>query len=110
MDEVSMSNFINECLTGDAFLDDIDDYIDNWHQDDGGLSLYDFLGMTRSEYSLWVQDPSCLPFIVHARFHGRELTDASKPQTAPAIAARSDRSSEITSRLLEWLKDRGLWD
>ena len=38
-----MSNFINECLTGDAFLDDIDDYIDNWHQDDGGLSLYDFL-------------------------------------------------------------------
>ena len=105
-----MSNFINKCLTGEAFLDDIDDYIDDWHRDDGGLSLYDFLGMTRSEYSLWVQDPSCLPFIVHARVHGHELTDSSIPQDASAIAARSDHSSEITIRLVEWLKDQGLWD
>ena len=58
-----MSNFIKKCVTGDALLDDIDDYIDDWHRDGGGLSLYDFLGMTRNEYSLWVQDPSCLPFI-----------------------------------------------
>lgn len=105
-----MSNFINKCLTGDALLDDIDDYIDAWHRDDGGLSLYDFLGMTRNEYSCWVQDPSCLPFIVHARVHGNELTDSSIPQDAPAIAARSDHSSEIRIRLVEWLKDKGLWD
>ena len=105
-----MSNFIKKCVTGDALLDDIDDYIDDWHRDGGGLSLYDFLGMTRNEYSLWVQDPSCLPFIVHARVHGHELTDSSRPQAALAIAARSDHSSEITSKLVEWLKDKGLWD
>ena len=62
-----MSDFIQKCLTGDASIKDIDDYIDNWHQRDSDLSLHEFLGMTRNEYHLWVEDPSCLPYIVNAR-------------------------------------------
>ena len=62
------------------------------------------------ESGIHTVDLSCLPFIVHARVHGHELTDSSIPQDAPAIAARSDHSSEITIRIVEWLKDQGLWD
>ena len=105
-----MSDFIEKCLTGDALIEDIDDYIDDWHQGDSSLSLHEFLGMTRSEYHLWVEDPSYLPYIVNARVRGLELTESSEPQGALAIAARSDRSSKIPSRLIGWLKDRGLWE
>jgi len=29
-----MSNFIRKCLEGNALLDDIDDYVDTWHESD----------------------------------------------------------------------------
>ena len=105
-----MSDFIQKCLIGDALLEDIDDYIDDWHQGDSGLSLHEFLGMTRNEYYLWVEDPSCLPYIVNARIRGLELTESAERQGALAIAARSDRLSEIPDRLIGWLKDKGLWE
>ncbi|MEW6237245.1 MAG: hypothetical protein AB1656_17820 [Candidatus Omnitrophota bacterium] len=60
--------FIEKCLKGSALLDEIDDYIDAWREDESGEEeLYEFLGMTKEEYSLWVTDPDVLPFIVMAR-------------------------------------------
>ena len=48
-----MSNFIEKCLNGEALLDDIDDFVDEWHESKGNIPLYEFLGMKKSEYSLW---------------------------------------------------------
>ena len=105
-----MSDFIQKCLIGDALLEEIDDYIDDWHQGESAMSLHEFLGMTRNEYYLWAEDASSLPHIVNARIRGIELTESAERQGALSIAARSDRLSEISDRLIGWLKDEGLWE
>ncbi len=59
--------FIELCLEGRADLSDIDDYIEAWHTTKGDASLHQFLGMTDSEYSLWVEKPDSLRFILLSR-------------------------------------------
>jgi hypothetical protein len=63
------SSFIEKCINGDASLDEIDDYIDEWHDSDSSndLELHQFLGMTWAEYSLWAIKPSLLAEIVNER-------------------------------------------
>ena len=104
-----MSDFITDCLTGDALLEEIDDYIDNWHDSQSELSLQDFLGMTTCEYGSWVANPSCLPWIVIARRHSTPFTEISQESLAKTIAARSSNSGHAKD-LIDWLKNRGLWE
>ena len=63
------SSFIEKCINGDASLDEIDDYIDEWHDSDStnDLELHEFLGMSWEEYSLWAIKPSLLEEIVNER-------------------------------------------
>ncbi len=63
------SSFIEKCINGDASLDEIDDYIDEWHDSnsDIDLELHEFLGMTWEEYSLWAVKPSLLADILNHR-------------------------------------------
>ena len=63
-------NFVGLCLSGEALADEIDDYVEAWHEGGSGLPLYTFLGMTREEYSSWVEDPSVLSEILEARMRG----------------------------------------
>ncbi|SFI75095.1 hypothetical protein [Nitrosomonas sp. Nm34] len=70
-----MSNFIEKCLVGEAILDDIDDYIEEWHDTNPGIPLHQFLGMNRSEYSLWVAEPCVLPFILKAHRQNRDVSE-----------------------------------
>lgn len=46
-------SFIDDILTGKAKPEDIDDYIEDWHEllEEGSQSIYDFLGMTWEEYN-----------------------------------------------------------
>ena len=62
-----MSNFMEMCLSGEALPDEIDDFVDRWHENDSDLSIHEFLGMTREEYLSWVKDPNVLPRILDAR-------------------------------------------
>jgi hypothetical protein len=56
---------------GKAQADDIDDYVDRWH--DGSdkhaqnTSLHDYLGLMRADYDRWVQAPTSLADILAAR-------------------------------------------
>jgi hypothetical protein len=59
--------FIDLYLRGKCLPEDIDDFVDAWHERPGKQELYEFLGMTEEEYSLWVRDPDALPRIAHAR-------------------------------------------
>ena len=45
----------------------IDDYVDRWHDGGTGLMLWEYLGMTRSEYGRWVADADKLEAILVAR-------------------------------------------
>ena len=55
------------CLSGEALPDEIDDFVDRWHESDSDLSIHEFLGMTREEYLSWVKEPNVLPRILDAR-------------------------------------------
>lgn len=104
-----MSNFVEKCLSGDALLDEVDDYVDEWHEGGGRRPLHSFLGMKRSEYELWVTDPDILPFIVTARREGRDVSDVIDDFHALPLAARSDGPLKA-ARLMKWLKSEGLWE
>ena len=99
--------FIDKCITGDAFLDEVDDYIDAWHDTDipEDIELHEYLGMTWKEYSLWVTNPSILGVIVDARRKGSSLEDLPS-QEVKALAARAS-SQEEAQRVMNWLKKLG---
>lgn len=49
-------NFHELYLEGKVTIDDIDDFIENWHNGDGeGLELHEYLGLTEEQYSHFVQ-------------------------------------------------------
>jgi hypothetical protein len=62
-----MSNFIEKCLSREASPEDIDDYIDQWHDNPGNRTLHEFLGLTRDEYASWIADAAVLPAIISSR-------------------------------------------
>lgn len=104
-----MSNFIDKCLQGQVLPDDIDDFIDSWHEEDNDLSLHRYLGMTRSEYSLWVANPDVLPYIVNAHHFGKDVSELLYEVEALPIAARSD-GPDRALKLMRWLKSEGMWE
>jgi hypothetical protein len=99
--------FIDKCISGDAFLDEVDDYIDAWHDTDipEDIELHEYLGMTWKEYSLWVTNPSILGVIVDARRKDSSLEDLPS-QEVKALAARAS-SQEEAQRVMNWLKKLG---
>lgn len=100
-----MSNFINDCLNGDALLSDIDSIVDDWHDGKApsGISLREFLGMTEEEYVLWMKDPENINFIIHARQRGMPVEAAIDEFFSLPMAARGSSKDEIHS-IVKWLK------
>ena len=62
-----MSDFITMCLSGEAHPEEIDEFVNQWHDSGSDLPIHEYLGMTRDEYLSWVRDPDVLPDIVRAR-------------------------------------------
>lgn len=58
--------FIDKCLRGEAAIDQIDDFVDDWHASAGDTSLEAFLGMSEREYVRWMRDPGALASIVES--------------------------------------------
>jgi hypothetical protein len=59
-------SFVELCVHGKASPDEIDDFVEQWHNHPEG-SLHDYLGMKKSEYALWVKNPDALAGIIKAR-------------------------------------------
>ncbi|MBL0264839.1 MAG: hypothetical protein IPQ05_13460 [Leptospiraceae bacterium] len=58
------TNFITLCILSFNLIDDIDDFIDKWHESESSLTLHEYLGMTHDEYKLWPEKPESLKFII----------------------------------------------
>lgn len=104
------TTYVDACLAGDALLDDVDDWVEQWHDAMGaprGLvePLERFLGFTDFEYSAWAEKPSLLRTIVGARKRNCSIDDAQSAQSY-ALAARATTPGEAKS-LIEWLKSTG---
>jgi hypothetical protein len=101
--------FIELCLRGEALLDEIEDYVGEWH-DNGGFDqeLHEFLGMDEHEYALWMRDESVLPYIITARLQNKTLGEVLEEQDRLLIAARSQEGD--AGKLLKWLRQQGALD
>ena len=106
MSDHSEDAFVAKCTRGEVLLEEIDDFVDAWHEGDYDEGLHEFLGMTLREYSLWVADVNMLSFIVTARKEQRSIEDLLSELERLPMAARSDQP-EKAIKLMNWLRDKG---
>jgi len=97
-----MSNFILMCIEGEAMIDEIDDFVDKWHDSEDDGELYDYLGLTKGEYALWVKSPDMLPFIVTGRMRDKNPLDVME-EVASSMAARASTAKKART-LEKWLE------
>jgi hypothetical protein len=104
-------SFFDLYSRGEASPDDIDDFVDRWHdaQDPGvrSLELYEYLGMTHEEYEIWLCDPLGLPDILDARRSGRALADVMADRYEALRATNRPADATILFSLGNWLKQHG---
>ena len=58
-----LSTFMDRYLAGEVDAEDIDDFVEEWHNREYATSLAEFLGLSDDEYWRWVKDANVLPDI-----------------------------------------------
>ncbi len=106
MYESEKHSFIELCMDGKVLLEEIDDFVDKWHESSQDVSLHEYLGMTWEEYSAWVAEPDILPFIVTAHVENKPLAVVIEQNNNLPLAARAD-SPKKAQMILDWLKSKG---
>jgi hypothetical protein len=105
---MSEQTYVAQCLEGRATLDDIDTFIDRWHDGTDDRELHEFLGMTWDEYRLWVERPGSLRHILFARRHSIPVESALEKYALERepVAARA-RDADEAREVLDWLRRTG---
>ena len=62
-------SFVQSCLSGEARPDEIDHFVDQWHESNAACSLAEYLGFSDEEYAEWVETPERLSVILFAHKH-----------------------------------------
>jgi hypothetical protein len=98
--------FVDRSLAGFADLDDIEDEVEAWANAGGPGRVYDYLGMTRQEYGLWVEQPSALRFILFSRRFELLLEEVFTSDVREAVMARAASPDEART-VAAWLMETG---
>lgn len=98
------ASFLELAVAGEVLLDEIDDFIDTWHDAPGGLELRDFLGMSREEYELYLNSADWLPWIVAARKSGMPLKSYMEEANRDAAMAARGLDAVTAAKLAAWLE------
>ena len=85
-------------------LDDIETYIEDWHNSDEDVEIYEFLGMTEDEYMSWIEEPRLLRSIIFAIDNNITFRDAVQRES---IAARATCSPKDLEAIEKWLTKNG---
>lgn len=103
-----MSNFIIDCINADAILEQIDDYIENWHDRQLDIPVHEYLGMTEKEYFLWVENDFMLKFILKAHINSKDIDDVllEEYESGEKMAARA-KNPEEAREIYKWLIETG---
>lgn len=99
----SQATFVVACLSGDALLDEIEDWVERWHESSSEGTLDKYLGFTPAEGALWGEKPASLRFIVAAHRYQTDVTDIIASADDFALAARATDPSSA-KEVHEWLK------
>lgn len=57
-------NFVCQYLAGKVGLEEIDNFIDAWHDGDSKEALHEYLGLSRAEYAFYIEKPDMLSNII----------------------------------------------
>lgn len=109
MSDAGGQTFLSACLSGDAFLTDIDDWVQRWHEGTAGQQVDDldeFLGFTEEDGAIWAERPESLRFIVAAHRRGVPLVHVMAEQDDWAMAARAG-DEEAAKEVVSWLRQTG---
>lgn len=96
-----------DVINADALIDEIDDYIEQWHSSDSELSIFEYLGMSEEEYFLWVENDFYLKYIISAHELNIPISDILQDAYTSKLVARSS-SPEEAQTIYNWLKEKGL--
>ncbi|WP_145748753.1 hypothetical protein [Nitrospirillum amazonense] len=96
--------FLPGCVQGYYTYDELDDFIDQWHDSDSVESLVDYLGFSQGEWEILLMDKSALQKIISARDEGVPIGEYIAKKYA--MAARSDKPAEA-QKIIDWLKKNG---
>jgi hypothetical protein len=99
-------SFIELSVRRDVSPDDIDDFIDAWHETPGNQSLREYLGMDASEYSLWVRVPDALAYIIQARQDQVPLPDVISKECDALQISKHPENRLKSKQLREWLEEQ----
>lgn len=100
-------SFIEQALNGELFPDEIDTFVERWHEGGTGKELHDYLGLSWDEFCWWGMDADQMPLIIAARHQNRSFLEAANDNLVQQrLAARSDHTVKI-ARLSSWLSERG---
>ncbi|MDR7167570.1 hypothetical protein J2W56_001289 [Nocardia kruczakiae] len=104
---MSESNFVDAVLAGSALAEDVDDWVDQWHDAEGCIAgeavpIWGYLGMTRDEYALWVEQDDALRFVIAAHRYDTPVDELLVSKKDYALAARA-QDSGAAEKVLNWL-------
>lgn len=90
--EEDNKSFISRCIEGEAVIEDVDLFIDLWHNGEvgHGMELREYLGMTVTEYAEFMKNPEALIEILQQRLTSIEVPQGlSREETREFILAHS---------------------
>lgn len=97
--------FLELALKGKVLYDEVDNFVDAWHENDKHMSLSSYLGMTSEEYSAWIVDPDVIPQIITARRFSIPLGEQLSTAYEQRLAARSGDADQMAA-MKRWLDQR----
>jgi hypothetical protein len=88
--------------------DAIDNFIEDWHRSGGeeNRQLWQFLGMTEDEYSVWVIDARTLPLLRAARETGEKLVVVVGRYLDELLAGNAQADRAAIHSLSHWVARR----
>lgn len=98
--------YVERVLRGESLWTDIDDYVAEWHRQRPGKPLHAYLGMSRDDYGLWVEQPRALRLILAARERDEPVVELLRRADEHAVAARG-LSAEDAKIVRQWLQRTG---
>ncbi len=102
-------SFIDDFLAGRAQPEDIDEYIDRWHNapsdaPEVAFLLHEFLGMSWDEYRQWSGEPDSLQAVLRARSARSHEMGAlgEQPSTGLRKVVPANQGYRIVLRFKKW--------